>query len=156
MSLYVDGSMNRYTGKYAWATITNEKGDDIVSCYQDLCSEFKLEEIETPKGNRTMIMVLFDDVKQQQNNGAELISMLVALRIAKQTDKIKYIYTDSDLILKWWSLGHISKKTLEQMSKEKIKYIQECTLLRKSFEQHGGMIIKVKGCDNIADPGYHV
>lgn len=97
----------------------------------------------------------FNDVTYQNNNGAELMAMLMALRAAKKDKEIKEIRSDSQLIVEWWSTGHINKKTLHKMDKKKKKLIEECVELRKLFEERGGKIVKIDGDDNLADFGYH-
>lgn len=152
--LYVDGACNKITGKKSWASITDKKGNCLME-YIDL-SEFETKDVILPNNqNRKIINISFNDVVKQNNNGAELISMVIALRMAKQNDNVLAICSDSELIVKWWSQGHINAATLSKMDPLKKKYINECKKLRESFELRGGKIIKISGDDNPADLGYH-
>ena len=69
---------------------------------------------------------------------------------------VKIAYSDSSLMVDWWSKGHVNKKTLKTMDKLKYQYILECTSLRSDFEKRGGQVLKIAGKDNLADLGYHI
>jgi len=99
------------------------------------------------------------------------LAMMVALRIACHTCKMKYqgcynqeqqrqfysrIYSDSKLIVNFWSKGRVNPETLSKMDKNKRNIIQECTELRKEYENvYNGKIIRISGDDNLADLGFH-
>ena len=152
--IYCDGACNSQTNSYGWGSVVDEKGKDIlednISSINDMFT--KVENL--PIGKRRIIVAKFNDVNSQNNNGAELLAIIAALRIAiKKSYKI--IKCDSDLIVKWWSRGHISKKN-KNIDKLKEAFIKECGKLREIFETKGGQIIKISGDDNLADLGYHI
>jgi ribonuclease HI len=158
MIIYCDGACNKNTNNEGWGSVVDDENKDLLSLNKKLLGDMKLEDKNLPKENRTIISCKFEDVKQQQNNGAELLSFVASLRIGIknfQDSDINIIYTDSDLLYKWWSLGKINKKTLESMDSNKKLYLEECYRLRKEYEQRGGKIEKIKGDDNKADLGWH-
>ena len=125
----------------------------LVNLYSFLFPDMQLREVSLPIGKRTVIIAKFSDVKSQQNNGAELMALVAALRIALQ-DNIYTIYCDSDLLIKYWSLNLKKNKRLV-MDPNKVKYIDELISLRVEFNKRKGNIIKISGGDNLADLGYH-
>ena len=153
MIIYCDGGHKQKISKdEAWGSVTDEKGVDLIPIYKDLFKDMNLKKVNLPsRGPAIIIISKFDDVKIQQNNGAELMAMIASLRIAchiakfKCDDRVNEIRCDSDLICKYWSKGKYSSTKL---SKEKIHWINECTTLRTLFE---GKIVKISGKDNIAD-----
>lgn len=155
MNIYVDGAMNKYTNGKAWASVVDSNGEDLVYRYQQLFPDLVLISRHLPVGNRLLAEVSFNDVSSQQNNGAELISLVMGLRIALTTGEYFNIYCDSELIVSYWSKGHINPKTLSKMDPNKYKYICECVQNRKLFETIGGNIIKISGDNNLADLGFH-
>ena len=146
--------MNPTTGKFAYASVVDAESKDIISDFLYLFMDFELSYQKLPKCSRNIILCKFDDVAQQQNNGAELVSMVCALRVAK-VSTIDIIYSDSNLIIDYWSKGHVNKKTIASMDSKKRTLINECSNLRNEFERRGGKILKVSGKDNLADLGYH-
>ncbi len=109
--------------------------------YPSLFSDMEIKEVELPiptseslTSNRYIIVSKFTDVKSQQNNGAELLALLFALRIASKEKKITCIKCDSDLLVKWWTKNGPNPTTKSKMDKNKLKYIQESIKLRKEFE----------------------
>ena len=153
-TLYVDGAMNKTTGKVAWGSVVDENGVDQVPHYRNLLGDMVLREEKLPKSVvRTIIVVEFGDVKTQQNNGAELVALVAGLRIAHANPYIAKIYTDSGLIRNYWSKGYIGKETKAKMDPKKLKYIEEVTKLRKEWK---GELLRVEGDDNLADLGFHV
>lgn len=166
MNLYVDGCFNKNTNGEGWASVCNNIEKDMIESYYFVCLEdlpFKV--VKTPKGLKCIIIAQFNDVSTQQNNGAELLAFMAALRIAKYINcnkgdnfigpPIKKIYSDSQLLVQWWSKGMINKKTKQKMDQKKLMYIYECAALRSDFEKEGGIIEFVSGDNNIADLGYH-
>ena len=149
--LYTDGGHNKMTGDEAWGSVVQGQGVDIVPLYKTLFSDLKLKNVNLPVGNRDIVISKFNDVKTQQNNGAELLAFLMGLRIAKSTNIVKRIKCDSDLLVKWWTLNGPNPKTKKTMDPLKIKYINECIMLRKEFESKGGIIEKISGDDNKSD-----
>ena len=152
--LYSDGGHNKMTGDEAWGSVVQGDGIDVVNKYKHLFLDLKLKNVNLPVGNRDIVISKFNDVKTQQNNGAELLAFLMALRISKLS-VVKYIKCDSELLVKWWTKTGPNPKTKRTMDPLKIKYINECILLRKEFEDKGGIIEKISGDDNKSDLGYH-
>jgi ribonuclease HI len=111
----------------------------------------KIEEKQLPKHKRYCIIAHFDGCTHQ-NNGGELLALIAALRIAVATPIITKIYSDSDLLLKYWTRGFFHP---EKLDPKKIAYIKESVTLRKAFEQRGGTLLKIAGKDNPSDIGAH-
>lgn len=85
------------------------------------------------------------------NNYGELASFYIALKIALKYD-YKKIAGDSELVIKWWSVGNYKKNKL---SEETVKLIEKTIELRKIFEKKGGVIHWISGDINPADLGFH-
>lgn len=152
--LYVDGCCNKTTSSEAWASVCNESGEDLIKKYSNLYSDLEYKQVTVPKGDKTIIVAKSTDVASQQNNFGELLAMVFALRISK-IEHTKIIYSDSQLIVVYWSKNHINPKTRAKMDPKKLAYINECSDLRKEFEKNGGKIEQISGDDNLADLGYH-
>jgi ribonuclease HI len=102
--LYSDGGHNKTTRDEAWGSVVQENGFDIIPLYKNLFTDLKVKNVNLPVGNRDIVISKFNDVKTQQNNGAELLAFLMALRISKfEKSRVKKIKCDSDLIVKWWT-----------------------------------------------------
>jgi ribonuclease HI len=130
----------------------DETGTDLIPIYKDLLKDMNLKTVSLPKGRRTVIVSKFNDVVSQQNNGAELLAMVASLRIAHYKKGVfDKIFSDSDLIVKWWS-KRLDNKKRERMDPKKVEYIVEMINLRKEYE---GEIVKIPGKVNLADLGYH-
>lgn len=155
MTLYCDGGHNKNTGDEAWASVVDEDYDDMVGQYKYLFDDMNIKNVKLPKSERLIAISKFNDVKKQQNNGAELLAFVMALRISNSSDKYKIIYSDSDLLVKYWSVKGINSITQKTMDKNKLKYVEEAIILRKKFENKGGNIVKILGKNNKADLGYH-
>ena len=83
---------------------------------------------------------------KQEVNSAELIALLMALRIWNKLNRdIKVICTDNNLVYLYWSKNHVAEKTRAEMSPTKLAYIEECSKLRELFEAQGGKIVKIEG-----------
>lgn len=150
MYIYVDGGKNRDTGDYAFASIVDSNGNDLIKPYSFLFQDFDLQDVTLPVGKRTIIRCLFPGV-EQQNNGAELIAALCGTRIALYTGNIDIIYSDSDLIVKYWS-KNISKVKRYSLGFYKYYLINQ---LISNCKEWNGKIVKIPGKDNLADLGYH-
>lgn len=146
--IYVDGGHNKMTGKVAFASVVDYKSRDLVEKYKYLLEDMELREVSLPVGKRTIAISNFDNVSTQQNNGAELLALIIGLRIALENTKYKIIYSDSQVVVDYWSNGRYSDK----LGNEKIKRIEELIKLKRKFE---GKIIKISGDINLADLGYH-
>lgn len=154
--IYVDGGMNKKTGDEAWACVVNESGADLISANKSLVKDLTIKSVKLPVGWRDVAVAKFKDVASQQNNGAELLAMLIGLRIATQPNSmVNEICSDSQLIVQYWSKGHVNHETRAKMDPIKIKVIDECKKLREKFENTGGKVSKISGGKNLADLGYH-
>lgn len=159
--LYSDGGHNKMTKDEAWGSVTNDKGEDLLETYQSLFSDMNSKIVDLPSKDkkslekRRIIISKFNDVKTQQNNGAELIALVVALRIAlASVGIVKTIKCDSKLLTDYWS-KYLKKESRNKMDPQKAKYIDELIMLRKKFEEVGGNIEKISGDDNKSDLGFH-
>ena len=146
----------------AWASVigfSDEKCETpidllrMTSAQKDLPMRDVVTPLHSSESKLRIIVAKTTDVVSQHNNYGELLALLVSLRIALSGEmgRITVIYSDSDTVLKWWSTGHY--KSVKDQTK--IKYILECTELRKKFELTGGTIVKVDGKKNKADLGWH-
>jgi ribonuclease HI len=157
--IYVDGGMNTKTGNEAWGSVVDNNGNCLIKKYKEQLRkdfpELKFRKEELPVGKRYIVPVIFNDVSNQQNNGAELIAMTIGLKICEYDHTYKVIYSDSQLIIQYWSKNHISKDKLKTIDQDKLRYIHICSELRSDFESREGKIIKISGKDNKADLGYH-
>ncbi len=148
--IYTDGGQNKLTGMDAWGCVTNNKGKCIIYKYMGLLSDMTLIQRTLPAGERWCIVAHFNDVVSQNNNGAELLALIAGLRIALATPEVTRIYTDSQLLLKYWTRGFFNRG---KMDTKKIEFILLSIDLRKQFEARGGKILKIAGKDNMADLG---
>ena len=148
--LFVDGGHNKHTGNVALASVVDDNYVDKVEEFKLLFNDMKLVTVNLPVGIRTLAVADFSDVKKQQNNGAELLAMIMGLRIALHTNSYNIIYSDSQLMIDYWSKGRVKYNPI--MDSSKINYIKELKQLRDRFN---GKIIKISGDVNKADLGYH-
>ena len=151
--IYVDAGHNKDTGENSWASIVNSNGDCLIKEYKYLFSDFELKDVIIKNKQRTIIVVKMGDLKQQNNSG-ELIALYYGLKLALNVGYINEIYSDSDLLVKYWS-KKLGEKQRKEFNPIKIKYIDELILLRKEFEDIGGIITKISGSDNLADLNKH-
>lgn len=157
--LYADGACNKKTGDCAWGSVVDSKGQDLIETYLHLLTDMQTEVKQLPsnKGLRRILIAKFNDIKTQNNNGAELLALVALLRIAMvESDHVLIGFTDSDTIYKYWSNNHINPVTKANMDPRKLQYVEECIRLRKQFEDSGGQVLKVDGDDNKADLGFHI
>ena len=151
--IYVDACCNKKTGDSSYASVieyNNFHKNDLIEEHKDLFDDMQLKRLLFPIGEYTIIVAHTTDVASQHNNYGELLAFIAGLRIAKRIGS-KHLYSDSDLIIKYWS-KNVSKTVKDPIKR---KYIQECIYLRKEFEENGGTIIKVSGDFNEADLGFH-
>lgn len=146
--IYVDGGHNKMTGEVAFASVVNGNGKDLVNCYIDLFDDIELRDVELPVGERTVAISNFNNVTSQQNNGAELLALIMGLRIALYNTKYTTIYSDSSIVSEYWANGRYS----DNLGADKIARIRELIKLKHEFN---GEIIKISGDDNLADLGFH-
>lgn len=151
-TLYVDSAQNKNTDGVAWATVVDGNGDDMIGKYHYLFEDMSIAPKIIKNGTtRNVALTTFADVMKNQNNGGELLAMVMGLRIAYCNHDIRKVCSDSDLIVKYWSKGVVKS----DLSSQKLEYIKECIKLRKEFEKRGGIVEKVDGCANLADCGWH-
>jgi pentapeptide MXKDX repeat protein len=154
--IYVDGGCNKQTKDTAFASVVDYQGNDLIEKYSYLFPDMDLNEVILPVGKRVIAIAKFDDVKKQQNNGAELLALIIGYRIALEDINIRIIYSDSDLMIKYWSKKLDSIKA-SKMDQRKVKYIYELINLRMEYESKGNYnsLRKISGDKNLADLGYH-
>ena len=87
------------------------------------------------------------------NNFGELIALLLGIRIARKTGALQ-VYSDSALVLDFWSKGHVTAKK-RQEDPELFALSQKAAAERLAFERGGGRCLKISGGINPADLGYH-
>lgn len=153
MALYADGAYNKQTHPFAWATVVNDEEEDMMPDFKEY-KGFDVKEVDLfgkkKQQTRRVVFCKFDDVKTQQNNAAELISLIIALEIAIKNPIYKTVYSDSKLIVDYWSKTGPSKTA--KLCDGKVQLIQYCMKLRKEYT---GKVEWIKGDDNIADLGSH-
>lgn len=160
INIYVDSGQNKHTNKTSWCCVTDEFGNDIIGKYKYLLEEFRIEQKSLPVGSRYVGIVDFDTTNSMKNNSGELLAMVIGLRIAinkitnNKYDKV-VLYSDSNLMVMWWSLNKINSSTRSKMEYIKLKLIEECYNLRCKFETMGGEVLWISGDKNPADLGYH-
>lgn len=152
--IYVDGGHNKFTGKVAFASCVDSKSKCLLTKYSHYFEDITEKVVDLPVGTRTVHISNFNDVTSQQNNGAELMAMMAGLRIALTTKKYNLIYSDSSLVIDYWSKS-LRKNQEKGKDPEKVKIIREVISLRAQFEKMGGRIEKISGADNLADLGFH-
>ena len=167
--IFVDGAHNKTTGSVAYASVVDGRGIDLVERYDYLFDDMVLKEVNLPVGRRIIAISNFSNVSKQQNNGAELLALIMGLRIANYEQKLaedkseedkseedkslagKYhtIYSDSSTVAESWVNGDY----YDNLGEEKIKWINKLIRLKQKFK---GNIYKIRGDDNIADLGFHI
>lgn len=154
-TLWCDGADNKKTEGAAWASVVYDDKQDAVQPHRQWFGDLTLIDVQLPVGNRTIAVAQFNDVKQQNINGAELMAMVMALRIASHRTDVNVICSDSQVIVESWSRGKVGPLTAQAMDPRKMQLIQECVTLRLAFEKRGGRIVRVSGKENKADLGWH-
>ena len=155
--IYVDGGCNKHTGNDAWGRVCLYDGTDLLQTHLHLVTDLCVESKPLPRGPTLVIVCRFNDVAHQQNNGAELLALLVGLRIAVYSDaECKYtkVASDSSLLVNHWT-DKLNDHRLVHMDPLKVAYIREAQELKKRFVLRGGSVIKISGDNNPADLGYH-
>ena len=87
------------------------------------------------------------------NNYGELVALLLGIRIAKKLGE-KAVYSDSALVLDFWSRGHVTAKK-RQEDPDLFGLATKASGERRDFERAGGRCLKISGGINPADLGYH-
>lgn len=154
IEIYCDGGHNKQTGKEGWGSVVDFKGNCLLSQHRNLIIDLPIHQsVKLKKDIRDVLISNFTDVKTQQTNGAELLALLAALRIAIHLNK-KVIGCDSNVVLSWTDIKNREVKR-DGMDVRKKQYLNEANLLREKFEKEKGKIIKIKGDNNLADLGFH-
>ena len=167
--LFSDGAYNPTTHPYGWASVVDPHGQDILALCQAASNppewmtntdwrthcgwqEEKLGPYAKEEESKRMVVhVFFPDVDQQQNNGAELIALILALWWALQHEEVKEIRCDSQIVLHSWS--KTPPTVVTKTAKDRFRAL--CTSLRAKWEAQGGKIVKITGDENRADLGFH-
>lgn len=149
LSLYTDGCCNPKIG--ACASVTDKNGNDLIGPFSNFLSHFECFNGLTTKtyNNRLVYCIMFTDVSSQQNNGAELVAMIVGLLIALYYNYTT-IYCDSQLIIDSWSIKE--SKIIKDPYKKRLQMY--CVELATEFRKRGN-IVKIDGGSNPADLGFH-
>lgn len=134
-AIYFDAGTGRGNGTEM--RITDYKGEGLLHF---IINQSKLNEF----GNYYL-------QKGKTNNFGELSGMYAALKYAMKYN-IDKICGDSELVIKYWSIGRYNPDNIDE---DTIKLIDEVTLMREEFEKKGGKIFKVSGDYNPADLGFH-
>lgn len=157
--IYCDGGMNSLTTTEAWGSVVDNNSNCLIRKYRKkLRKDFPdviIKKVILPVGKRYIIVSKFNDVSSQQNNGAELLAMMLALKISEYNEITNTINSDSQLVIDYWSKGQVNSKTKAKMDPDKYKYIVECSKLRQKYNLNKGKIIKISGKYNKADLGFH-
>ena len=164
--LYCDGGFNNLTKPYAWSSVVDINGVDVITNNLNLINKllknnFEYQQVNIPHlitkkiYNRTIIKIKFTNI-YQQNNGAELIAMLVSLYLANTFNNINIIYCDSQTIINWCQ-GKINLKSgqKDKNNNDKLYYINLLQTQYNIFIKNNNKIIKINGNDNLADLGKH-
>ena len=150
----------------AESNVTNEKGEALLTkaLFYALPEDLRFGSFHVRDNKNTVLL------KQEEgftNNFAELYAFYLSLVIAERTVEkpgksasgpapsaapapLPSIYGDSELILKWWSRGHINVD-----DERTLLLAREVISLRSAYEGRGGKILKISGDDNPADLGFH-
>lgn len=155
-TIYGDGGFNNVTKPDAWGSVVNGYGSDLICHYSHLLTDMNLKEVNLPVGRRVIIVTNFSEVTHQ-NNGAELLACVAALRIALNLISngipVLTVFCDSQVIL-YWSI-RLKSESAATFDPKKVLYINELIQLRKQFESFGGSLSKIKGEKNLSDIGFH-
>ena len=141
--IFCDAGQNRVTEDETWGCVVDAEGRDLIAQHPDLVADFLIREKSLPVGRRQVLVGKFSDVKTAQNNGGELMALVAALRIALRVRSVKVVNCDSQLLVQYWSRGHVNPKTAKRMDPAKLTLIRECTRLRAEFEKAGGAVQKL-------------
>ncbi|HEY4499846.1 MAG TPA: ribonuclease H family protein [Candidatus Paceibacterota bacterium] len=133
--IYFDAGTGR--GKGVEVSVTDENG---VNLLHKAIPKTKLNEF----GKQLL-------KKEFTNNYGELLGCKYALQIATK-QKVKHIFGDSKLVLRFWSKGILKRKALPPAT---VKLADTVTKLRKKFETSGGTLAHISGDHNPADLGFH-
>jgi len=151
--IYVDGAHNKVTRDEAWGSVVDQNGKDLIEPYKHLLDDMVLTTKNLPVGTRTLIIAKFNDVSTQQINGAELLSLIAGIRIAKEI-KCLTVCSDSKLMTDYWS-KRLKPESKLKMDPLKSNWVEYLIKIRQNFEKIGGKIEKISGDDNPADLGFH-
>ncbi|VWL85865.1 RNase H1/viroplasmin domain-containing protein [Oceanivirga miroungae] len=134
-AIYFDAGTGRGIG--VEVRVTNHLGASILN---EIMPKEKINEF----GNYLL-------APNRTNNFGELCGLFIALKYAKKY-KVKKIYGDSELVIKYWSKRIYNEKNLE---KDTIKLIIQVSDMYSEFIQNGGELKKISGDINPSDLGFH-
>lgn len=126
------------SGKNTEVNISDFNGNSLIKDVRASTSYGKFNEngyLELPEG--------------KSNNYGELLAVYLALVYAANKD-VKTIYSDSRIVLDYWSVGAYNVD-----DEETVKLIKDVYLMRRGYELGGGRILWVSGDVNPADLGRH-
>lgn len=141
--VYVDSGVGRKRG--VEVNVTDVYGNSLIN-------EYELKEIKNICEHE--ICSIFNTVllgTKKTNNYGELLALYLGVKIA-MTNNLNNVYSDSNLIIEYWSKGICSKDLLPP---ETLTLIDKMKHLRGIFELYGGTIHKISGDINVADLGFH-
>jgi ribonuclease HI len=133
--IYFDAGTGRGDG--VEASVTDERGKDLLYLVlpKKQINRFGKQNVS---GDTT-------------NNYGELLALSHALRVAKKL-RVKKVFGDSQLVIKFWSRGVMKQKELPAKT---ARLVREVAKARKIFETAGGSVAYVLGSVNPADLGFH-
>lgn len=163
--IYVDGGHGGWTrklgfGDAALGQVTDSKGRSLIQEHRHLFQlPMPIQKTQINGINLEVIVCDFKDpaAAQQKNNEAELVALIAGLQIGIHL-KASHVYSDSQLILDYWSQNFVNTKkraSLKESCPAKLLAIERCSHLRKQFERLGGKLCKIAGGENPADFGFH-
>lgn len=126
------------SGQNTEVNVSDFNGNSLIKDIRASTSYGKFNEngyLELPKG--------------KTNNYGELLGLYLALVYAANKD-IKTIYSDSRIVLDYWSVGAYNID-----DEETVKLIKDVYIMRRGYELGGGKILWVSGDVNPADLGRH-
>ncbi len=133
--IYFDAGTGRGDG--VEASVTDERGNDLLHLVLPKRQVNRFGKRNVP-GDAT-------------NNYGELLALSYALKIAKKL-KVKKVFGDSQLVIRFWSRGRMKQKTLPAKT---VRLAREVLKARAAFESAGGTVAYVPGGANPADLGFH-
>lgn len=107
-----------------FASVIRADGKDLLCKYHYLFTDVKMQEAMFTSGRRNVID--FND------GNTDLLAMYAALLIATNSDRYKVIWSDSELLVDYWS-KKLTPKKAQNMHPDIVSMIYEVIRLRKEF-----------------------
>lgn len=127
---------------FCLVNVTKLNGERLFANYSKIIFENSALEV-TPEG--------FIKLPNKTNNYGELMALALALtHIKTHKLNVRHIYSDSSLVINYWSKGIANVPNKETMT-----LIDQTTKLRKEFEKECGKVRLISGDINPADIGRH-